>query len=133
MQRAAYKPDKEQLKQLGLKENEDRKNPVLPQHRAARTLFEEPDIWGESVSSKSWYLLGRPYRDAITSEATETEILSMRPSKDGMRYMSQDALDKAKGRTYVGIEEVLRVLYIEEKEDDPSLPLMRRVRADTIF
>ncbi|MBE9529615.1 MAG: Flp pilus assembly complex ATPase component TadA, partial [Proteobacteria bacterium] len=107
-----YKPGADELKQLGLKSDE-----------AAKIKFYRGV--GCKSCSKTGYkgrigvfevLVCTPaVREAITSDAPEADILRA-AQQGGMRLMSQDGLEKTSAGL-TSIEEVLRVLYVEEAEE----------------
>ncbi len=107
-----YKPDANKLKQLGLKDNEAEK---IEFFRGVGCKSCSKTGYKGRIGVFEVMTCSPAVREAISSDSTETEILTA-ALNSGMRYMSQDALDKAKAGL-TSIEEVLRVLYIEEKED----------------
>ncbi len=107
-----HKPNTDKLKQLGLKNNEAEK---MTFYHGEGCKYCSNSGYKGRIGVFEVLVCSSAVREAITSEATEAEILSC-ALNNGMRLMSQDGLDKAMtGLT--SIDEVIRVLYVEEKEE----------------
>jgi type IV pilus assembly protein PilB len=106
-----YTPENEELARLGLDKSSIKK---IRFYTGKGCHFCNKTGYRGRIGAFEVMVVDKLARELIADDATEEEILKS-TLDSGMRYMSQDGIDKVK-QGLTSIEEVLRVLYVKEEK-----------------
>lgn len=106
-----YTPENEELARLGLDKSSIKK---IRFYTGKGCYFCNKTGYRGRIGAFEVMVVDKLARELIADDATEEEILKS-TLDSGMRYMSQDGIDKVK-QGLTSIEEVLRVLYVKEEK-----------------
>ncbi len=106
-----YTPENEELARLGLDKSSIKK---IRFYTGKGCHFCNKTGYRGRIGVFEVMVVDKLARELIADDATEEEILKS-TLDSGMRYMSQDGIDKVK-QGLTSIEEVLRVLYVKEEK-----------------